>query len=130
VLDDDSMLGAGYAPGCIAKIGRDPPKRHKQPVPPHGWGLMKRRLYAERSGNVFADLNLSKADDLLVKADLTAKIIAETERRNLTQNQAAALLGIDQPKISALSSKANSPDSPSSACFAPSCCSGAISKSR
>jgi predicted XRE-type DNA-binding protein len=63
---------------------------------------MKQRLQVESSGNVFADLNLPKADDLLVKAELVAKIMQETERRRLTQSQAAALLGIDQPKISAL----------------------------
>ena len=63
---------------------------------------MKKQLYVEGSGNVFADLNLPKADDLLVKAELVAKIIQETERRRLTQSQAAALLGIDQPKVSAL----------------------------
>lgn len=60
------------------------------------------RLQVKSSGNVFADLKLPKADDLLVKAELVAKIIRETERRRLTQRQAAALLGIDQPKISAL----------------------------
>ncbi len=54
------------------------------------------------SGNVFADLNLPHADDLLAKAELAAKIIAEIQRRRLTQTQAAAILGIDQPKISAL----------------------------
>ena len=63
---------------------------------------MKQRLQVESSGKVFADLNLPKADDLLVKAELVAKIMQETERRRLTQSQAAALLGIDQPKISAL----------------------------
>jgi predicted XRE-type DNA-binding protein len=63
---------------------------------------MKQRRQVESSGNVFADLNLPKADDLLVKAELVAKIMQETERRRLTQSQAAALLGIDQPKISAL----------------------------
>lgn len=54
------------------------------------------------SGNVFADLNLPHADDLLAKAGLAAKIIAEVQRRRLTQSEAAAILGIDQPKISAL----------------------------
>lgn len=54
------------------------------------------------SGNVFADLNLPAADDLLAKAELAGKIIAEIQRRRLTQTQAAAILGIDQPKISAL----------------------------
>ncbi|HEX6894881.1 MAG TPA: helix-turn-helix transcriptional regulator, partial [Bryobacteraceae bacterium] len=51
---------------------------------------------------MFADLNLPRADDLLAKAELAAKIIAEIERRRLTQNQAAQILGIDQPKISTL----------------------------
>jgi predicted XRE-type DNA-binding protein len=51
---------------------------------------------------VFQDLNLPQADDLLAKAELTVKIIAEIQRRRLTQSQAAAILGIDQPKISAL----------------------------
>jgi predicted XRE-type DNA-binding protein len=51
---------------------------------------------------VFADLNLPRADDLLAKAELAAKIIGEIQRRRMTQTQAAAILGIDQPKISAL----------------------------
>ena len=58
--------------------------------------------YVESSGNVFADLGLPKPDDLLAKAELTAKIIEEIQRRRLTQNQAASILGIDQPKVSAL----------------------------
>ena len=51
---------------------------------------------------IFADLNLPHADDLLAKAELAAKIIAEIQRRRLTQSQAATTLGIDRPKISAL----------------------------
>ena len=60
------------------------------------------RNYVPSSGNVFADLNLPHADDLLAKAELAAKIIAEIQRRRITQAQAAAVLGIDQPQISAL----------------------------
>ena len=63
---------------------------------------MPSRDYVESSGNVFADLGLPKPDDLLAKAELTAKIIEEIQRRRLTQSQAAAILGIDQPKVSAL----------------------------
>ncbi len=63
---------------------------------------MPNREYTPSSGNVFADLNLPDADDLLAKAELAAKIIAEIQRRRLTQSQAAAILGIDQPKVSAL----------------------------
>jgi predicted XRE-type DNA-binding protein len=65
-------------------------------------GKMPNREFTPSSGNVFADLNLPHADDLLAKAELAAKIIAEIQRRRLTQSQAAAVLGIDQPKISAL----------------------------
>jgi predicted XRE-type DNA-binding protein len=63
---------------------------------------MHNREFTPSSGNVFADLNLPHADDLLAKAELAAKIIAEIQRRRLTQNQAAEVLGIDQPKVSAL----------------------------
>ena len=63
---------------------------------------MRSKEFTPSSGNVFADLNLPQSDDLLAKAELTAKIIAEIQRRRLTQTQAAAILGIDQPKISAL----------------------------
>jgi predicted XRE-type DNA-binding protein len=63
---------------------------------------MTNRESTPSSGNVFADLNLPQADDLLAKAELTSKIIAEIQRRRLTQSQAAAILGIDQPKVSAL----------------------------
>ena len=63
---------------------------------------MRNRELTPSSGNVFADLNLPQADDLLAKAELAAKIIAEIQRRRLTQSQAAAILGIDQPKVSAL----------------------------
>ena len=63
---------------------------------------MPNRESTPSCGNVFADLNLPQADDLLAKAELAAKIIAEIQRRRLTQSQAATILGIDQPKISAL----------------------------
>jgi predicted XRE-type DNA-binding protein len=63
---------------------------------------MPNRDHVRSSGNVFADLGLPKPDDLLAKAELTAKIIEEIQRRRLTQSQAASILGIDQPKVSAL----------------------------
>jgi len=63
---------------------------------------MPNREFTPSSGNVFGDLKLPHADDLLAKAELAAKIIAEIQRRRLTQSQAAAILRIDQPKVSAL----------------------------
>jgi predicted XRE-type DNA-binding protein len=52
------------------------------------------------SGNVFADMGLPDADDLLAKANLALHIRRVIEARKLTQAQAANLLGIDQPKVS------------------------------
>jgi predicted XRE-type DNA-binding protein len=53
-------------------------------------------------GNVFADLALPNSGDLLAKAELVQRIIDLITERKLTQASAAALLGIDQPKVSAL----------------------------
>ncbi|MCC0179919.1 XRE family transcriptional regulator, partial [Waterburya agarophytonicola K14] len=54
------------------------------------------------SGNVFADLGLSNPEERLLKAELASLISSLIEQKNLTQMQAAELLGIDQPKVSAL----------------------------
>ena len=54
------------------------------------------------SGNVFADLGLPNSDELLIKAELAHQISERIAARQLTQSQAAELLGIDQPKVSAL----------------------------
>lgn len=54
------------------------------------------------SGNVFADLGLLNPEEMLVKAELASKIGEIIETRNLTQMDAAEILGIDQPKVSAL----------------------------
>jgi predicted XRE-type DNA-binding protein len=56
----------------------------------------------EGSGNVFADLGLPEADERLTKADLAMQITGAIRSRRLTQAKAAALLEIDQPKISRL----------------------------
>ena len=54
------------------------------------------------SGNVFADLGLSNPDMALAKAELVQRIRNLIEERKLTQGKAAKLLGLDQPKVSAL----------------------------
>jgi predicted XRE-type DNA-binding protein len=54
------------------------------------------------SGNVFADLGLPEPEEELTKAQLVSHIRRTIERRRLTQSAAAALMGIDQPKVSAL----------------------------
>lgn len=58
-------------------------------------------ISAETStGNVFADLGLPDAEELLVKSNLAIKINKIIEKRHLSQTQAAAILGIPQPKVS------------------------------
>ena len=54
------------------------------------------------STNVYADLGLENAKEMLVKAQLATKIGEIIKRRKLTQVQAAELLGMTQPKLSNL----------------------------
>jgi predicted XRE-type DNA-binding protein len=54
------------------------------------------------SRNVYADLGYRDADEMLVKAQLVSKIAEIIQRRGLTQVEAAKLLGLTQPKISAM----------------------------
>ena len=54
------------------------------------------------SGNVYADLGMADAQEMLVKAKLASKIGDIIKRQNLTQQQAAELLVMPQPKVSLL----------------------------
>src|SRR6516165_5453141 len=54
------------------------------------------------SGNVFADLGLKNPEELLAKAELVQRISDIIAERKLTQARAAKILGVDQPKVSAL----------------------------
>lgn len=53
-------------------------------------------------GNVFADLKIPNPDQYLAKAELAAKILQIVQQRRLTQAATGKLLGIAQPKVSAL----------------------------
>ncbi len=54
------------------------------------------------SGNVFADIGIEsvEAEELAVKADLLSLVMKAMRERKLTQQQAAALCGVDQPTLS------------------------------
>jgi predicted XRE-type DNA-binding protein len=54
------------------------------------------------SGNVFADLGIPNPELALAKAELVQLIRRIITKRKMTQASAARLLGIDQPKVSAL----------------------------
>jgi len=65
--------------------------------------LKRKTLEVETSsGNVFADLDLPDASEHLIKAGLVVKIDRTIRQRRLTQTAAALLMGIDQPKVSAM----------------------------
>jgi len=56
----------------------------------------------ESSGNVFADLGLPNPQDRLARAQLAHRICQVVRARALSQTKAAEIMGLDQPKISAL----------------------------
>ncbi len=58
--------------------------------------------YVKSSGNVFADLGLPDAEERLAKAELARQIEHIIKKKRLTQEKAAKILGISQPKVSAL----------------------------
>ncbi|HYL77746.1 MAG TPA: helix-turn-helix transcriptional regulator [Bryobacteraceae bacterium] len=56
----------------------------------------------EGSGNVFADLGLPHPEQEMTKARLTLQICRLIRQRDMTQAEAAKLLGIKQPHVSLL----------------------------
>jgi predicted XRE-type DNA-binding protein len=57
-------------------------------------------LVEEGSTNVYADLGYSDAAEMQRKSQLAAEIARAIKARHMTQEAAAALLGIDQSKVS------------------------------
>lgn len=58
--------------------------------------------HIKSSGNVFADLGLPNPEERLAKAALAHQIELVIRKKRLTQEKAAKILGISQPKVSAL----------------------------
>lgn len=65
-------------------------------------GAVVRPRTVTSSGNVFADLNLPNPEIARAKAELVRRIREIISDRRLSQTRAAALMGLDQPKVSAL----------------------------
>ncbi len=63
---------------------------------------MSKAKVIRSSGNVFADLGLPHPEERLAKAALALELTRLIEARGLTQRATAAVLGIDQPKVSHL----------------------------
>lgn len=54
------------------------------------------------STNIFADIGIDNPEEELTKAELTWEIERIIKTRKLTQEKAAKIMGINQPKVSAL----------------------------
>jgi predicted XRE-type DNA-binding protein len=66
--------------------------------------MLKRKVLEREpsTGNVFADLGVADAGEHLIKAGLVIRIDRIVRQRKLTQAAAAQIMGIDQPKVSAM----------------------------
>jgi predicted XRE-type DNA-binding protein len=63
---------------------------------------MTRKTKARGTNNVLADLGFPDAEELTAKTILAKKINHILDKRGLTQVDAAELLGMPQPKVSAI----------------------------
>jgi len=64
--------------------------------------MRRREDYRITTDNIFRDLGLADAEELNIKANLAIELGQIIRRRGLTQTRAAEVLGIDQPRVSAL----------------------------
>jgi predicted XRE-type DNA-binding protein len=58
--------------------------------------------FEEGSGNVFADLGLTDADELFARAKIGFHVYQILKEKKLPQRELASLLGIKQPEVSHL----------------------------
>ena len=64
---------------------------------------MSKKIQFEKGfGNIFKDLELPDAEELFLKAKLGFEVFQIVEKRELTQTEAAEILGVKQPEISRL----------------------------
>jgi predicted XRE-type DNA-binding protein len=63
---------------------------------------MMSKMIEKSSGNVFADLGVPNSKQEFLKAKLTLKVHKLLVTMNITQAEAAKLLGTTQPQVSAL----------------------------
>ena len=58
--------------------------------------------YVESSGNIFADMDLENADELLLRSQLGYSVRQILKSRDLKQREISELLNIQQPEVSNL----------------------------
>ena len=64
--------------------------------------MTQKLIFEESSGNVFADLGLADADELLMRGKIGIKIIRILKQRNLKQREISQIFGIPQLEVSDL----------------------------
>jgi predicted XRE-type DNA-binding protein len=62
--------------------------------------MSSKRNNPKGTGNVLVDLGFEDAAELSVKASLAMKLNALIDQRGLSQTEAAAIIGMSQPKVS------------------------------
>jgi len=63
---------------------------------------MKQKKFDITTDNIFADLGLDDAEEMLVRSDLLSEVMSIIQSSHLTQREVARILGISAPKVSAL----------------------------
>ena len=63
---------------------------------------MSKEDFVQSSGNVFADMDLEDADELMIRAQLGQAVRKILEEKGGKQREIAGLLGIDQAEVSKL----------------------------
>ncbi|MSO98344.1 MAG: XRE family transcriptional regulator [Rhodospirillaceae bacterium] len=64
--------------------------------------ITKKTNVSSSTGSAFHALGLPEADDLVLRADLLRKIAEIVKARGMSQTEAGKLMGMDQPRVSAL----------------------------
>ncbi len=63
---------------------------------------MRRKVHRKSTDNVLIDLGFEDAEELSARATLALKLNRLLDEKNLSQAEAAGILGMPQPRISAI----------------------------
>lgn len=63
---------------------------------------MKNKQIQISKENIFADLDLKDSDEMITRSDLMSEVVSVIRKSKLPQKEIAVILGISEPKVSAL----------------------------
>ncbi|MGL6140305.1 MAG: helix-turn-helix domain-containing protein [Planktothrix sp.] len=64
--------------------------------------MTQEQIFEESSGNVFTDIGLDDADELLTRGKIGIQVVRLLQRRNLKQQEISKIIGITQTEASDL----------------------------